>query len=80
MSWTTHSFRIALAHTLRDDLVVALLVAGVSTVLALHPCSLEEELLAERTENDSVELLLDELVPVLFENLLLAFTHRALSA
>lgn len=54
-------------------------MAGVLAVLALHASALEEELAAESAEDDGVELLLNELVPVLLVDLLLALANGALS-
>lgn len=54
-------------------------MARVLAVLALHAGALEEELAAQRAEDYGVKLLLDELVPVLLVDLLLALAHGALS-
>lgn len=75
----THRVGVALGDALGDDLLVAILVARVFAVLALHPRALEEELAAERAQHDGVELLLDKLVAVLLVDLLLALANGALS-
>lgn len=75
----TNRVGVALRNALGDDLLVAVLVAGVLAVFALHAGALEEELAAEGAEDDGVELLLDELVTVLLVYLLLALANGALS-
>lgn len=59
--------------------MVALGVAGVFAVLALHTGALEEELSAQCAENDRVKLLLDELVAVLLVHRVLALADGALT-
>jgi hypothetical protein len=44
---STYGFRITLADALRDYFIKALLVARISTVLALHSRRFEQEFLAE---------------------------------
>ena len=70
---------IRLGYTFRDDLFVALLVASVSTIFALVADGVEQELAAERAQDDLVELALDELVPVHLVHLALALAHGALA-
>lgn len=71
--------RITLANTLRNDARVALRVAGVLAVLALHPGGVLEELATERAAHNVVELLLDELVAVHLVDVLLALADGSLS-
>lgn len=75
-----HRIGVALRDTLGDDLLVALGVASVLAVLALHAGALEEELATERAEHDRVELLLHKLVPVLLVDRVLALADGALTA
>ena len=76
----TYHISVRLAHTLSNDLVVALLVAGVSAVFALHAKTFEQELLTECAEHDSVELLLNELVSILLEDLFFALSNGTLTS
>jgi hypothetical protein len=55
-------------------------VASIPAVFTLVTECIEEELIAERAEDELVELLLDELVSIHFVDLILAFTDSALSA
>ena len=54
-------------------------MAGVPTVFALIAGRIEQELVAERAEDDLVELPLDELVAVHLVNFALALTDSALT-
>ena len=49
--------RVGFADALRNDFRVALLVAGIFAVLALHPCGVLEEFSTQSTSHDVVELL-----------------------
>jgi hypothetical protein len=73
-------FRIALADTLGDDAGVALGVAGILAVFALHTRRILEEVSAKRTAHDVVELVLYKLVAVHLVDLLLALSNSALSS
>ena len=55
-------------------------MAGVPTVFALIAGRIEQELVAERAEDDLVELPLDELVTVHLVDLILALADGALTA
>lgn len=70
---------VGLADALRDDARVALGVAGVLAVLALHAGRVREELSAQGAAHDVVELLGDELVAVHLVDLLLALPDGALA-
>jgi hypothetical protein len=70
---------VRLADTFGDNLLVALAVAGILAVRALHARSVLEELSAQRTAHDVVELLGDELVTLLLVNLFLLLTHGTLT-
>jgi hypothetical protein len=70
---------VRLADTFGDNLLVALAVAGILAVRALHARSVLEELSAQRTAHDVVELLGDELVALLLVNLFLLLTHGTLA-
>lgn len=71
---------VRFADTLGDHLVIALFVACIPAVLALHACRFEQEFLAECTQDDSVELLLNEFVAVLLEHFLFALAHGTLTS
>ena len=55
-------------------------MARVSTVFALVPNCVEQELVAERAEDDLVELPLHELVSVHLVDFILALTNSSLTA
>lgn len=71
---------VTLADTFGDDAGITLGVASVLAVLTLHTGRVLEEVAAQRTSHDVVELVLDELVAVHLVDLLLALTDSALSA
>lgn len=73
-------FCVGLGDTLGDHLLVALLVARVLAVRALHTGSVLEEVAAKGASHDVIELLLDELVTVLLVDLFLALTNGTLAA
>ena len=75
----THRVGVALRYALRNDLLVAVLVTRVLAVVALHASAFEEELAAEGAQDDSVNLLLYELMPVLLVDLLLALADGPLT-
>ena len=60
--------------------MIALLVAGVPTVLALVASRIQQEFVAERAQDDLVELPLDEFVAVHFVDLVFALTDGTLTA
>lgn len=70
---------IRLADTLGDNARVALCVAGVLAILALHTCRVFEKVTAERAAHDVVELALHKLVSVDIVDFLLALTNGTLS-
>lgn len=72
-------FVVGLADTLGDNLRVAFPVASVLAVRALHTRGILEEISAQRTAHNVVELLGDKLVTLLFVNLLLLLAHSTLS-
>jgi uncharacterized protein (UPF0212 family) len=72
-------FGVGLCDTLGNDLGIALFVAGVVAVSTLHACRVFEEIAAERAAHDVVELLLHELVAILFDDLFLALTNSSLA-
>ena len=71
---------VAFADALGDDAGITLGVASVLAVLALHACGILEEIAAECTPHDVVELVLDELVAVHLVNLFLTLPDGAFSA
>jgi hypothetical protein len=71
---------VALADALGDDARVALRVAGILAVFALHTGGIFQELTTESTAHDVVELLLHKLVAVHLVNFLLTLSDSALSA
>ena len=70
---------VALADTFCDHAGIALGVASVLAVLALHACRVLEEIPAKCAAHNVVELVLDEFVAVHFVNFLLALTNGTLS-
>lgn len=70
---------IGLSDALCDDFGVALLVASVVAVGALHASSVLEEFGTESAAHDVVELLLHKLVSILLDHILLALTDGALT-
>lgn len=72
-------FGVALTDALGNDALVALGVASVFAVLALHAGRVFEEIAAESTAHDVVELMLDKLVAVHLVDFLLALADGALS-
>lgn len=73
-------FGVTLADTLCNHAGIALGMAGVLAVLALHAGGVLEEIAAKRAAHNVVELVLDELVAVHLVDFLLALTNSALSA
>lgn len=72
-------FIVGLADTLGNDLRITLLVASVFAVCALHAGRIFEEIAAERTAHDVVELLSDEFVTLFLVDLFLALTNGTLT-
>lgn len=68
-------FSIGLGDTFGNDFRIALLMAGVFAVRALHASSILEEFATECTTHDVVELLLHELVAILLDNVFLALAN-----
>lgn len=73
-------FGIAFADALGHHASIALGVAGVLAVIALHAGRVFEKISAQRTAHDVVELALHKLVAVHFVDFLLALTNSALAA
>lgn len=74
------SLSIRLADTLGDDAGVALRVACILAVLALHARRVLEEVTTERAAHDVVELPLHKFVSVNIVDLLLALANGTLAA
>ena len=70
---------IGLRNTLCDHLLVAFLVTGVPTILALITDGIEQELVAKGAKNDLVKLSLDKFVSVHFVHLVLSLANSALT-
>lgn len=73
-------FSVRLGDTLRDNFLVAVLVAGELAVGALHTSRIFEEFSAKRTAHDAVELLLDELVSILLVHFFFSLANCTLTA
>ena len=71
---------VRLADALGDNLGVAVLVAEVLAVFALHTRSVLEKFSTKCAAHDAVELLVDELVAVLFLYLFLALADGSFAA
>ena len=65
-------FRIGFTDALRDDFGVTILVACILAVLALHAGRVFHEVATQRTAHDTIELLKNKLMPILFLHLFLA--------
>lgn len=70
---------IRFGDTLSHHLLMALFVAGITTVFALITSSVEQKVAAESTEHELVKLLLDEFVSVHFVDFAFAFTDGTLT-
>lgn len=66
---------IGLRDALRDNLRVALLVAGELAVGTLHTSRILEKIAAKGASHDVIELLLDEFMAVLLVDFVLLLTH-----
>ena len=71
------SLGIRFADTFGDNTRVTFRMASVFAVLALHPRGILEEIPAQRTAHDVVELMLHELVPIHLVDLFLALTDSS---
>lgn len=72
------SLVVGFADTLCDDFRVALAMASVFTILALHPSGILEELSTERTTHNVVELLSNEFVSLFLVDFFFPLTNRTL--
>ena len=70
---------VGLADTFGNDLGITFGVAGVLAIRALHAGRVFEEVSAECTAHDVIELLLDEFVALLLVDLFLLLPDRTLS-
>lgn len=70
---------VRLADTFGDDLGIALAVAGIFAVGTLHARGILQEVAAQGTAHDVVELLRDELVTLLLVDLFLLLAHGTLA-
>jgi len=73
------SLCVRLADTLRNHACIALRVASIFAVFALHTSRVLQEIAAQCTTHNIVELLLDKFVAVHLVDLLLALTDGTLS-
>lgn len=71
---------IRFGYTLCNHFFVALLVTSVFAVRTLVPSGVLEEISAECTTHDVIELLLDKFVPIHFMNLLFTLTNSTLAS
>jgi hypothetical protein len=72
-------FGVRLRDTFGDHLRITLFMASVVAVRTLHTGSVLEELSTESAAHDVVELLLNELVAVLFDDVLFTRANSAFS-
>ena len=70
---------VGFTDTFRDDFRVTFAMASVFTILALHAGGIFEELPAERTTHDIVELLGNEFMSLFLVDLFFSLTNRTLS-
>lgn len=70
---------IRLADTLGDDFGVTFFMTRIATIFALIPFASEKEFLAQGAHDGLVELLLNKLMPIHFENVALALADSALT-
>lgn len=71
---------VRLADTLRHNLRITFLVAGIPTILALISFTSEQEFLTQGTHDGLVELALYEFVTIHFVDIALSHTNGTLSA
>ena len=71
---------VGLADTFGDHARVALVVAGIFAVLALHASAALQEITAKSTAHNVVELALHKFVPVHLVNFVLALPDGTLSS
>lgn len=73
------SLVIGFTDTLRDDFRIALAMASIFAILTLHTSSILEELPAERTTHNIVELLSNEFVSLFLVDFLFSLANRTLT-
>lgn len=71
---------IGLRNTLCDHLLVAFLVASISTVLALIAYGIKQKLIAKGTQDNLVKLTLYEFVPIHFVYFVLPLAYGTLAS
>ena len=71
---------IGLSDAFGDNFAVALLVASVLAVCALHACGVLEKIATQGTAHDVVKLLLDKFVTILLDHVFFALSNGSLSA
>ena len=71
---------IGLAYALGNDFGETVRVTSIFAVFALHARRVFEELATERASHDTIELLSDELVAILFLDLFFALSDGTFSA
>lgn len=72
-------FGVRLCDALGDHFAIALFMACVLAVRALHSSRIFQEISAQSTPHDVIELLLDKLMPILFVNFLSPLSNGAFS-
>jgi hypothetical protein len=72
-------FRIRLAYTLGNNLLIAFSMAGIFAIRTLHSGSVFQEIPTERTTHNVVELLSDDFVPIHLMDLFFALTDGPLT-
>ena len=70
-------FRIRFANAFGDDFRVALLMAGIFTILALHASRVLQKVSAKSTTHNIIELLQNELVAIQLVNFFFTLTYGA---
>lgn len=73
------SFGVTFRNALCNDLLIAIPVTSILAIVALHSSPFEQEFPTQRTQNDSVELLRNEFVSILFVYLFLSLSYSSLS-
>src|SRR5215471_15980861 len=72
-------FVVGLAYAFGNNLWIALLVTSILAIRTLHTCGILQEISAERTAHNVIELLRNEFVSLFFMYFFFLLTDRTLS-
>jgi hypothetical protein len=71
--------RVRFRDTLCDHFLITFLVTSISTIFALIPKGIKQEVVAEGAQHELIELPLDEFVSIHLMHLILAFSNGSLA-